>query len=64
MGFLVPRPPDPQPLPRVDRGAAEEARRKQRELAKRMRGRASTILTGGQGVRESAPAIRKQLLGE
>jgi hypothetical protein len=64
MGFLAPRLPNPQPLPQADKGAPEEAKRKQREIAKRMRGRASTILTGGQGVQEPTPVFRKRLFGE
>jgi len=64
MGFMTPRLPEPQPLPQVDTGAIDKARSKQRELAKQMRGRASTILTSGQGAQGSAPVLRKRLLGE
>lgn len=64
MGFFAPpRPASPPPPPTVDDEAVEEARRKEL-LARRNRlGRASTILTSGQGA-SGANVNRKSLLGE
>jgi len=58
-----PIPPVQEP-PELTDPAVEEARRKERELLRRRRGRGSTILTGGLGVTEAAPVARKTLLGE
>ncbi len=45
--------------------SVEEARRKALEdSARKARGRASTILTGGQGDLSEAPVAKKTLLGE
>ena len=44
--------------------AVEEARRRQILAARQARGRAATILTGGEGDVSPVPAIRKALLGE
>ena len=71
MGFLAPKTPPlppPPPVPKRDdeatEQAMEEARRKQRLAARLRRGRASTILTSGQGVLGEAPVSRKTLLGQ
>ncbi len=71
MGFLIPKTPSlppPPPVPKRDdeatEQAMEEARRKQRLAARLRRGRASTILTSGQGVLGEAPISRKTLLGQ
>ena len=74
MGFLIPKtpslppPPPAPPVPKRDdkatQQAMEEARKKQRLVARLRRGRASTILTSGQGVLGEAPISRKTLLGQ
>ncbi len=68
MGFFSapspPPPPPPPPPPTRDDSAVEEARRKQLEAARKARGRASTILTGGMGDESPAPVAKKSLLGE
>lgn len=71
MGSLVSKPkapPPPAPVP--DLGAAEAERRRRElemaaeaELGRKARGRAATVLTGGQGVTGGAPAATKTLLG-
>lgn len=56
------------PAPTADNAAAEAARQKaaedQRRAASLAKGRASTILTSGEGVTGKAPVKLKQLLGE
>ncbi len=67
MSFLFPSPPKPPKLPPVpsrDDEAVAEARRRQRLAARLRKGRASTILTSGQGVLGEAPVVRKTLLGQ
>ncbi len=67
MSFLFPSPPKPPNLPPVpsrDDEVVAEARRKQRLAARLRKGRASTILTSGQGVLGEAPVVRKTLLGQ
>jgi hypothetical protein len=62
--FSKPKVPPPPPPPSQDdaaRRAAEQAARRQRAGAT---GRASTILTSGMGVSESAPTASKVLLGQ
>lgn len=68
MSFFAPSPPSPPPPPpppptRED-PAVEEARRRILAATRRAKGRASTILTGGQGDTADAPVERKTLLGE
>ncbi len=66
MSFFAPSPPSlppPPPAPSREDPAVEEARRRQLRAARQARGRASTILTGGEGDVSPAPAIRKALLG-
>ena len=67
MGFLTPKQPDPPPAPppaptREDPDV-EQARRQATVEARRQRGRAATVLTGGQGVTDQAPLRTKRLLG-
>jgi len=50
------------PSPKKATQIAEEERRK-RIMAAKARGRASTILTGGMGLTEEAPVLRKTLGG-
>ncbi len=67
MSFFAPSPPSlppPPPAPSREDPAVEEARRRQAIAARQARGRASTILTGGEGDASPAPAVRKALLGE
>ncbi|MFN0043572.1 MAG: hypothetical protein ACKVSF_10230 [Alphaproteobacteria bacterium] len=67
MSFFAPSPPPPPPLPPLpsrEDPAIEEARRRQLVAARRAKGRASTILTGGAGDPSDAPVQRKTLLGE
>lgn len=57
-------PPAPAPAPTPEDPAALEARRRTLSEQRQRRGRASTLLTGGQGVTGSAPVARKTLLGD
>ncbi len=68
MSFFAPSPPSPPPPPpppptRED-PAVEEARRRALAANRRAKGRASTILTGGEGDASTPPIERKSLLGE
>ena len=62
--------PKPQPVPVTPESdpaasaAADEAARKQRRAAALASGRASTILTGGQGVTSAAPVAQHTLTGQ
>jgi len=67
MSFLAPSTPSvptPPPAPSMADPAVEEARRKQIEAQKRAKGRASTILTGGQGDTTTPELGKKTLLGQ
>lgn len=55
--------PDPKPPPSTKDESLEEAKIRERLLAARRRGRASTILTN-EKVGTNAPVKRKTLLGE
>jgi len=57
-------PPAPAPVPSKDDPAVEEARRKELIAAQKARGRAASILTGGEGDTTDAPVTQKRLLGE
>jgi len=59
-----PTPPPPPPPPERDDAEVQEAALKERLRTARARGRAANILTGGQGVTEPTPSVRKRLLGE
>jgi len=48
----------------VDAAAIEAARKRELALARKRKGRASTILTSTEGVLNQANIIRKTLLGE
>ena len=48
----------------VDAAAIEAARKRELALARKRKGRASTILTSAEGVLNQANIIRKTLLGE
>lgn len=66
MSFFAPDPPkpaDPIPPPTLEDPAVEEARRKELAAARKARGRATSLLTGGQGVEGAAPTERTTLLG-
>ena len=59
------RPKTPDPIDdTVIKEAEEEAKRKERILQRQKAGRASTILTGAQGLTGKAPTERKTLLGQ
>lgn len=65
--FSRPAPPTPLPPPppvpsRAD-PAVEAARKRAQIAARNAKGRAATILTGGQGLSGDAPANKKTLLG-
>ena len=67
MSFFAPSPssvPLPPPPAKREDPAVEEARRRQIIAARQARGRAATILTGGEGDVSPVPAARKALLGE
>lgn len=60
-----PSAPQPAPAPPAQADpAVEAARQKELEAAMKARGRAATILTGGQGDTSAAPVERKTLLGQ
>lgn len=64
--FSKPAPPTPLPPPRVptrDDPAVEAARKRAQIAARNAKGRAATILTGGQGLSGDAPTNKKTLLG-
>ncbi|MCP4328411.1 MAG: hypothetical protein GY791_08245 [Alphaproteobacteria bacterium] len=61
MGFLFPKPPPP---PAKDDVEVQDAALKERRRRLLAAGRASTRLTGGQGVTGAAPSAAKRLLGE
>jgi len=54
----------PPPLPKESDAEVKAAKARERERIRKMRGRRSTILTGGQGVQEEAKTGKKSLLGE
>jgi len=60
-GRSKPKPPPPPPTPVSEESLAEGEREKRR--LKRRTGRASTILTGGQGVGEQNVGVRELLGG-
>lgn len=68
MSFMAPHiktPAPPAPIaPPQDEAAAQAAALRTREQEALARGRASTILGGGQGDLSPAPARKRTLLGE
>jgi len=72
MGFLMPKMPSPPPPPPppAEPPAFDDAERKaqiaaeQAEIRRKRKGRASTILTGSQGLTEEETLQKKTLLGE
>ena len=69
MGFFgggsSPPPIQPAPpLPQQSDAEVKAAKARERERIRKMRGRKSTILTGGQGVQDEAEIGKKSLLGE
>ncbi len=67
-GLISPKrpkaPPPPPPPPEKDDSEVQAAAAAERERQRKARGRASTILTGGEGLTTNASTARKQLLGE
>jgi len=66
MSFLFGSPKMPQlpaPPPTVDDAAVKKAAEDERQRIRLMRGRSSTILTGGTGVIDDPMLMRKTLLG-
>lgn len=61
--FSSPSAPPVQAAPTVSDTEVQDAAAKERDRARRARGRASTILTGGEGDTSQAPVGPKQLLG-
>ena len=59
-----PPPPPPPPDPAIARKAAEQtlSRKKAEEAERGVRGRASTILTSGQGLLDDGSESRRRLL--
>ncbi len=68
MSFLTPSqpspPPPPPPAPTREDPEVEQARRQAQTDARRQRGRAATVITGGQGTTQQAPVRTKRLLGQ
>ena len=58
----APLPPAPPP-PTPDDPAVEAARKRAQRAARLAKGRAATILTGGQGLTGDTSATKKTLLG-
>ena len=69
MSFLFSSPETPQlppalvAAPTVDAAAVKKAAEDERQRIRLMRGRSSTILTGGTGVIDDPMLMRKTLLG-
>ena len=62
--FSSPSPPAaPPPAPEKSDAEVQDAALRERERARRARGRATTILTGGAGDTSEAPTGNKHLLG-
>ena len=59
----MPAVPKPAPVPEEDDPAIEEARRKEVIAARKAKGRAATLLTGGDGVTSLANVKRNSHLG-
>lgn len=59
----TPTPLPPPPPPTRDDPAVDAARKRAQIAARNAKGRAATILTGGQGLSGDAPAHKKTLLG-
>ena len=67
-GLISPKkpkaPPPPPPPPEKDDEEVQAAATAERERQRKARGRASNILTGGDGLTTGARTARKRLLGE
>ncbi len=61
-GSSPPAVPAPTPMPQTSDTAGRETA--ERERLRRLKGRQSTILTGGQGLTGEAGTARKTLLGQ
>lgn len=61
-GAKVPKAPAPPPPPTDNTQAVKDAEAAQRQRAA-IGGRASTMLTGGEGVEDDAVTAKKKLLG-
>lgn len=67
MSAIFAKPPAPLPTapppPTPEDPAVEAARKRAQRAALNAKGRAATILTGGQGLTGDTPATKKTLLG-
>jgi hypothetical protein len=63
MCFVGSSPPPAPPPPSKSDAEVQDAALRERERARRARGRASTILTGGEGDPSEASIGNKKLLG-
>lgn len=60
----TPAAPAPVQVPTREDPEVEEARRRAKVALSKSKGRAATILTGGEGLTGDAPTTKKTLLGE
>lgn len=63
MCFMGTSTPAVQPAPTKSDAEIQDAAMKERDRARRAKGRASTILTGGEGDTSTTPTGPKKLLG-
>lgn len=62
--FGAPKMPAQTPPPTLEDPAIAQARAKEQQAALKAKGRAATVITGGEGDTSEAPIQRKRLLGE
>lgn len=59
----TPKPAPPPPAPTADNSEVQAAAEAERIRSQKLAGRASTMLTGGDGVTEEVETAKKKLLG-